>query len=194
METLRLFALTNLPWIREQRRRMQAQPRLSPRTYTERESHYLWGDRYLLSVKPSSGKARVELCPPNRLALYVRSDAPVEARKRAVEAWYRERLREASGPLVEAWSKRMDVTCRGLFVQQMKTKWGSCSTERGTIRLNTDLARKPVRCLEYVIVHELAHFIERRHNARFFAVLKEHLPDWQHRRDLLARLPLPDTP
>ena len=103
---------------------------------------------------------------------------------------YRAQLRAAAEPLIELWQERLDVRLTSLFVRRMKTRWGSCNPKAGTIRLNTDLAKKPADCLEYIIVHELAHLIEPTHNARFVAVMDRFMPGWVHRRELLNRLPV----
>ena len=86
-------------------------------------------------------------------------------------SWYRQLLKAEIPPLIEAWEPRLNVVLSGFYVQRMKTKWGSCNPAAGTIRLNTELAKKPKECLEYVVVHELAHLIERHHNERFFAIM-----------------------
>jgi predicted metal-dependent hydrolase len=111
-------------------------------------------------------------------------------RQAIVEEWHRELLREAIPPLIEKWERSLGVTVRRFFVQRMKTKWGSCNHRAGSIRLNTDLARKPKECLEYIVVHEMAHLLEPTHNARFMDLMKEYMPKWEFRRDVLNRLPV----
>lgn len=114
-----------------------------------------------------------------------------EAKKRAVlEDWYREWLKQAVPPLIARWEKLMDVTVQRFFVQRMRTKWGSCSPGAGNIRLNTDLAKRPVECLEYIVVHEMAHFLEPTHNSRFQALMDGLMPNWRIRRDELNRMPV----
>ena len=126
----------------------------------------------------------------HRLTLSVRPNTPRERRAEILEAWYRAQLRAAAEPLVELWQTRLDVRLTSLFVRRMRTRWGSCNPTAGTIRLNTDLAKKPADCLEYIIVHELAHLIEPTHNAGFVAAMDRFLPGWVHRRELLNRLPV----
>lgn len=114
-----------------------------------------------------------------------------EAKKRAIlEDWYREWLKQAVPPLIARWEKLMDVTVQRFFVQRMRTKWGSCSPGAGNIRLNTDLAKRPVECLEYIVVHEMAHFLEPTHNSRFQALMDGLMPNWRIRRDELNRMPV----
>lgn len=189
VDTIRVFAIAKLPWIRQQQKRIRAQERETPREYLSRESHYVWGRRYLLKVVEHDAPAAVRLTP-RTLLLRVRSGTGVARKQELIADWYRAELRMAAEPLVAKWEARLGVSVRRLFVQRMKTKWGSCSPTSRSIRLNTELAKKPPECLEYLVVHELAHLIESTHNERFLAVLDEHLPQWRHRRELLNRLPV----
>lgn len=188
-DAIRLFALSKLGWIRAQRRKIQAQPREPAREYVERESHYVWGERYLLEVHERPGAPKVELLP-KALRLWVKPGAAPDARAVLLEAWYRDRLREAALPLIAAWQTRLQVEVESLVVRRMKTRWGSCTPARRSIRLNTDLAKKPPVCLEYVVVHELMHLLEPSHNRRFVSLMSQHLPNWAAYRDELNRLPV----
>lgn len=189
LDTLRVFALSKLGWIRQQQAKLKAQEREPPRDYVERESHYLWGKRYLLAVRESDEPPRVELAH-RRILLSVRPGTGTGRRQEIVEAWYRERLREAVPPLLARWQPRLGVEAERWFVQRMKTRWGSCNHAARTIRLNTELAKKPPECLEYIVVHELVHLLEPTHNARFVAFMDRFLPTWQAHRDMLNRLPV----
>lgn len=189
LDTLRVFALSKLGWIRQQRAKLQAQEREPPRDYVERESHYLWGRRYLLAVRESEAPPRVEL-GHRRILLSVRPGTDTGRRQEIVEAWYRERLKEAVPPLLARWQPRLGVEAGRWFVQRMKTRWGSCNHAARTIRLNTELAKKPPECLEYIVVHELVHLLEPTHNARFVALMDRFLPTWPVHRDVLNRLPV----
>lgn len=189
LETVRLFALSKLGWIRAQQRKVRAQPREPVREYLERESHYVWGERYLLEVREGRGAPKVELLP-KALRLWVKPGSTPDARAALLEAWYRDRLREAAEPLIAAWQARLRVEVESLVVRRMKTRWGSCTPARRSIRLNTDLAKKPPVCLEYVVVHELMHLLEPSHNRRFVSLMSQHLPNWTAYRDELNRLPV----
>ena len=186
---VRAFAISKLGWIRKQQRKLQEQERETPREYLDRETHFVWGRRCLLRVVEHEAPPFVEW-RQQRLTLSVRPNTPRERRAEILEAWYRAELRAAAEPLVELWQARLDVRLTSLFVRRMRTRWGSCSPTAGTIRLNTDLAKKPADCLEYILVHELAHLIEPTHNARFVAVMDRFLAGWVHRRELLNRLPV----
>jgi hypothetical protein len=157
--------------------------------YVNRETHYVWGRRCLLSVierdAPPSVQRRL-----NRLTLAVRTGADAARPAEILGAWYRNQLRAAAEPVIGRWERRLGVRAERIFVQRMKTRWGSCNTARRAIRLNTDLAKKPAECLEYIIVHELLHLIEPTHSARFVGLMDQHLPGWSQRRALLNRLPV----
>ena len=188
-DAIRLFALSKLGWIRAQQRKIQAQPRETTREYLERESHYVWGERYLLEICERNAAPTVELSH-KALRLWVKPGTPLDTRAALLEGWYRDRLREAAGPLIATWQTKLKVEVENLVVRRMKTRWGSCTPARRSIRLNTDLAKKPLVCLEYVIVHELMHLLEPSHNSRFVSLMSQHLPNWRAYRDELNHLPV----
>jgi hypothetical protein len=189
LETIRAFVVMKLGWIKKQQRKLQEQERETPRDFLERESHYLWGQRYLLTIAEADRPPSIEL-DHNRLVLTVRPGASTSQREAVVEAWYRVQLRQAAMPLIATWEQRMGVTVERLFVQRMKTKWGSCSPASRSIRLNTELAKKPPQCLEYIIVHEMVHLLEPTHNKRFASLMDDFMPHWQFHRDQLNALPV----
>lgn len=189
LDSIRVFAISKLDWIRQQQGRMRNQERESPREYLDRESHYLWGKRYLLKVLEADAAPGVEV-QHARLVLRVRPGADAAAREALVSAWYRQQLRATLPPLIATWEKRLGVKVNRFHVQQMKTKWGSCNPAARSLRFNTELAKKPTECLEYIVVHEMLHLLSPRHDAGFQALLDKHRPGWQHARDALNRLPL----
>lgn len=190
-ESIRLFAIAKLGWIKRQQSKLRTQERESPREYIERESHYVWGRRYLLRVIERDAPPTIELTP-RRLVLGIRPGASHEHRRQLMEAWYRRQLRVAVPPLVEKWQKPLQVRPNRVFIQRMKTRWGGSNPDTKNIRLNTDLARKPVECLEYILLHEIAHLRIPRHDAAFVALLDRNLPNWRESRDKLNRLPISD--
>jgi predicted metal-dependent hydrolase len=189
LDTIRVFAISKLPWIRRQQSKMQEQARETPREYLDRESHFVWGRRYLLSVIEGDHPPSIELSH-NRIVLRVRPTTGRDKRDELMEQWYREKVKSAAPALIAKWERLLGVKARRIFVQHMKTKWGSCNPRAGTIRLNTDLAKKPRECLEYIIVHELAHLIEPTHNDHFFTMMDRFVPKWQSYRETLNRLPV----
>ena len=187
--TIRVFAVSKLAWIRQQQRKLQQQERETPREYLDRESHYVWGKRYLLEISEDDAPAAVEL-NHHRLLLRVRPEAELRKREAVVEKWYREQLKEAIPPLLERWQPLLSVRAEAFFVQRMKTRWGSCNIQGHTIRLNSELAKKPPECLEYILVHELVHLLEPTHNPRFVSTMDRFMPEWRYHREVLNRLPV----
>ena len=189
LDTVRLFAISKLEWIRRQQKKLVAQEREAPREYLDRESHYVWGRRYLLKVVEVDQAPSIELTHRNMI-LRVRPGADDARSSEVIEAWYRGQLKAAVLPLIGLWGPIIGVDAGRLFVQRMRTKWGSCNVASRSIRLNTELAKKPRECLEYIVVHELVHLRERTHGARFIALMDRHLPNWRHRRQALNSLPV----
>lgn len=189
MDTIRMFAISKLAWIKSQQRKILAQDRETPREYLSRESHYVWGQRYLLEVIEKDAAPQIVL-QHRKLLFQVRPNTDESRRQALLDAWYREQIKAAIPALLEKWQPIMGVMVARVFIQRMKTKWGSCSHHARNIRLNTDLAKKPPECLEYIVVHELAHLIEPSHNARFMALMELYIPNWRHLKDELNRLPV----
>ena len=189
LDTIRVFVISKLGWIRRQQKKLQDQERETPREYLDRESHYLWGKRYLLEVIEANGAPSVELSH-SRMRLRVRQETDAVQRQSIVEEWYRGELKSAVPSLIVKWEPLLGVKVERFFVQRMKTRWGSCNPVTRTIRLNTDLAKKPRQCLEYIVVHEMIHLLESTHNARFAVLLDQFMPKWQSHRDQLNRLPV----
>lgn len=189
LDTVRVFAISRLDWIRRQQKKIREQDRETRREYLDRESHYVWGQRYLLSVIEHDDPPAIEL-QPNKLLLHLRPRTPKEKREAFLDAWYREQVRQAAPPLIAGWEPKMQVKVTKVFVQRMKTRWGSCNRATGCIRLNTDLAKKPRECLEYIVVHEMAHLLEPTHNTRFVSLMDQFMPQWRIYRDVLNQLPL----
>lgn len=188
-DTIRIYAISKLDWIKKHRRKFQEQPREAPRDFVERESHYVWGKRYLLEVIEADAPPAVEL-RHGKLRLTVRPGTDAARREAVLAAWYRGLLKEAIPPLIAKWEPRLGVSVAGFYVRHMKTRWGSCTPAARTIRINTELAKKPPACLEYIVVHELVHLLEPSHNKRFHALMDHHLPTWPHHRETLNRLPI----
>ncbi|HEJ6943118.1 TPA: M48 family metallopeptidase [Serratia marcescens] len=189
LEVARAYAISKLAWIRDQQRKLGCQARETPRQFVERESHYVWGRRYLMTVDYQDVKPSVILSN-KRITLIVRPGSSTEKRAELMHEWHKLLLHEVVPPLVQKWERKLKVSVSGYFLQRMKTKWGSCNHSAGNIRLNTELVKKPKDLLEYVIVHEMAHLIEPTHSERFIAILEEHYPRWREARAELNELPL----
>lgn len=189
IDTIRVFAISKLGWIKQQQRKLQEQERETPREYLDLESHYVWGKRYLLKVIEVDEASSVTL-KHSKMILQVRPGTDEKKKQPIIDAWYREQLKKAVPPLIAKWEPLIAVKIERFYVRKMKTKWGSCNHRALSIRLNTDLAKKPKDCLEYIIVHEMAHLLEPTHNARFIALMDQFMPKWQFYRDKLNRLPV----
>jgi predicted metal-dependent hydrolase len=188
-EVARAYAITKLGWIRNQRVKLNAQAREAPRQFIERESHYLWGRRYLMSIAEVDAKPKV-LLSHRRLTLHVRPGSSAQKRADVMHQWHKAQLHAVVPELITRWELKLGVHASGYFLQRMKTKWGSCNPAKRHIRLNTELAKKPRDLLEYVVVHELVHLLEPNHNERFLAVLDQNWPQWRESRAELNALPL----
>jgi predicted metal-dependent hydrolase len=189
-EAVRLAVIDKLAWIKRQKARFAEQPRQSPREMVNGESHYFLGRRFRLRVHEHKGRATVALRGITSLDLLVRSGTTREQREAALLRWYREQLRTLIPPLLNKWQTRLRVQVAAWGIKKMKTRWGSCNPVSRRVSLNLELAKKPPQCLEYVVVHELVHMLERRHNDRFKALMDEYLPRWRHYRKLLNTTPL----
>jgi predicted metal-dependent hydrolase len=189
LDTIRGLAISKLGWIKQQQGKWRGQDRKTPRGELDRASYLLWGERYELAVVEGDGGASMEL-DEGRMRLRVRRGTDRWTRGAIIEGWYRQQLREAVPPLLAKWEPVMGVKVARLFVRRMKSKWGSCRPATRSIRLNTELARRPSECLEYILVHEMAHLLEPTHNARFKAIMDRLIPQWRVRRRQLNQLPV----
>ena len=184
-ETIRIFAISKLAWIKKQRSRYREQERQSKREFVSGESHYYEGVRYLLNVVYTNKKQRVETSQNRRIDLYVRDGSTVEQREKVMMEWYRSRLKDKIPDLIAKWERKMGVNVNSWGVKLMKTKWGTCNPYAKRIWINLELAKKNPRCLEYIVVHEMAHLLEKHHNERFRAYMDQFMPDW---REIKAEL------
>ncbi len=189
LEVARAYAISKLGWIRDQQSKLLAQVRETPRQFVERETHMLWGRRYLLSVVEKHAKPTVTR-DHRRITLYVRPGSTLAKRGEVMDEWHRALMHQTVPALIEKWESNLGVKVSGYFLQRMKTKWGGCNHRAGNIRLNTELVKKPKDLLEYVVVHEMLHLIEPKHSERFVALLDRHYPTWREARVELNELPL----
>jgi predicted metal-dependent hydrolase len=190
LESIRLFGISKIAWIKKHQGKIRQQPRETPREYLERESHYVWGRRYLLTIKENESKPGVSL-GSRTLELTLPKGAPITQREEVLSEWYRAELRERATTVLEKWARRLNVELSRFYIQRMRTKWGSSSPTRGTVRLNLELAKFSPDCLDYVALHELAHFVAPDHGREFLALLDKHMPGWRTVRNRLNEGPLP---
>jgi len=191
-DVARAYAVSKLGWIRDQQRKLRSQARETPRRFVTRESHYVWGTRYLLYVVEREQKPFVTM-DHRRITLVVRPGSDATKRESIVHAWHKALLHDIVPSVIKKWEPRLNVNVSAYYVQRMKTKWGSCNYLARNIRLNTELVKKPRDLLEYVIVHEMAHLLAPTHDVRFVTLLDEHWPSWRDARTALNELPLSDV-
>lgn len=184
-ESLRLFVISKLGWIKKHIRNMKSQVREPERKYIQGESHWVEGQRYLLNIIEKDAAPKAEIRNKKHIDLYIRPGADREKKEEVMREWYRNRLKERVPELIAKWEERLDVEVDEWGVKLMKTKWGSCNIDARRIWINLELAKKPIHCLDYVVLHEMVHFKERHHNDRFKALLDKHYPGWQNVREEL---------
>jgi predicted metal-dependent hydrolase len=188
-EVARAYATSKLGWIRDQQAKLREQARETPRQFVERESHYLWGRRYLLFVREAEAKPAIRLGHGN-ITLTMRPGSSRAKREAVVHEWHKSLLHGAVRELIQRLEPQLGVEVAEYFLQRMKTKWGGCNPRSRNIRLNTELVKKPKDLLEYVVVHEMLHLLEPTHNERFIALMSQHYPAWREARAELNELPL----
>ncbi len=188
-ETIRLYAISKLSWIKREQKKIRGQARESKRLFVNKETHYLEGRKYLLNVVEADAPAKIVLANKT-IKIYVRPETTTEQRQTLMNEWYRERLKKIIPSIIKTWEPVLGVSVASFGVKLMKTKWGTCNIEAQRIWLNLELAKKPLQCLEYIIVHEMVHLLERHHNQRFLALMNKHLPDWKQSKELLNSLPV----
>lgn len=189
-DAIRLFAIAKLGWIKRHQHRFAAQERQTQREYKNRESHYFQGKRYLLNIIEADETPKVILRSKTYIDLYVRPKSTTEKCHEILNEWYRQQLKEVIPALITKWEKIINVEVNEWQVRQMKTKWGTCKIDKKRIWLNLELAKKPIQCLEYIIVHEMVHLLERHHNDRFLHYINTFLPNWKQLKSELNTLPV----
>jgi predicted metal-dependent hydrolase len=189
-DTVRLAVISRLGWVRRQQAKFQQQERQSKREMVSGETHFVRGRRYRLAVIEGDGPAKVVPRTTRRLELFISQEDGRDSRERVLDRWYRELLRQQIPDLLARWEPRIGVQVKKWGIRKMRTRWGTCNREAGRIWINLELAKKSPSCLEFIVVHELVHLIERHHNDRFRELMDEALPAWTQYRDLLNRAPL----
>jgi Predicted metal-dependent hydrolase len=192
-EVIRLFAVSKLAWIKRHIKNFKAQARETPRDFVSGESHYFQGRRYLINVIEHDGRNKVEIKNHKEINLFAKAGASKEEKAKVLKEWYRKELKAQIPEIIEKWEKVMGVKAQAWGVKHMRTKWGTCNTSEKRIWINLELAKKPKNCLEYIIVHELVHLLERSHNDRFIALMNKFMPKWRAHREELNKLPVSHT-
>ena len=189
IDTLRVFAISKLSWIKKQQQKLKSQEREAPREFISRESHFYLGKRYLLEVNEAKTTPKVKL-KHDSIEMFVKPESSLEKRRSLLNEWYRERLKEIIPAIIVKWEKTLKVKVDEFGIKQMKTRWGTCNTKARRIWINLELAKKPIHCIEYIVVHEMVHLLERKHNERFIAIMDRYLPQWKQYKKELNRFPV----
>lgn len=189
-QKIRLAIINKLGWIKKQQADFKGQERQSVREMVNGECHYLWGRKYRLCLASTNGKHSVCAKGNGKLELAVSKSTLADNKLKLLNRFYRDELKRSLAKLLPYWQQKLNVEANSVHIKKMKTKWGSCNIQAKRVWLNLELAKKPPECLEYILVHELIHLLERHHNQRFRALMDKHLPNWRERRDLLNSLPL----
>ena len=188
MDSIRVFAISKLQWIKEQKETLLNQDREPKREFLTNESHYFLGKRYLLKIHKLNSAPKVEI-DHKYIHLYIRPNTSMDKKRVIIDEWYREELKKLTPKLIQKWEKKIGVKSNDFGIKKMRTKWGTCNTEAKRIWLNLELGKKPKGCIEFIVVHELVHLLERSHNQRFVKYMDEFMPKWRYHRDELNRLP-----
>ena len=186
-DAIRTFISTKLTWIKKQQSKFAAQERQTEREYVSGESHYFFSKRYRLEVVYEDDAPRVSVKGNSKIILRVRQKSTREKREKVMMEWYRKELRTVVDRAMSKWQKKIGIQAYSWRIKKMKTRWGTCNQKAGRIWLNLELAKKPIACIEYVVVYELLHLIEKRHNERFVNLLTKYLPKWRSQKEELNR-------
>jgi len=184
-DAIRTLIATRLPWIKRQQGKFAGQERQTKRDYVSGESHYFFGKRYRLELVYKDDVPAVFLKGKNKIILQVRPKSPIAKRHEVMTEWYRKQFHPVVESLITKWEKKIGVRTTHWGIKQMKTRWGTCNHKRGRILINLELAKKPMHCVEYVVVHELLHLIEKKHSEKFVALMTKHVPKWRSIKDEL---------
>ncbi|MGV8814572.1 MAG: M48 family metallopeptidase [Gelidibacter sp.] len=188
LEKIRVYLITKLAWIKREQKKIIHQEREGEKLFITRESHYFLGKRYLLEFKEST--ANKIILKHSHIELYAKPEASVDAKRKVLYDWYRKELRSQIAILIQNYAAVINLPLPEFGIRIMKTKWGSCTTESRKLWFNIELAKKPIECIEYIVVHEMVHLIERNHNKNFIIMMDRYLPNWRTQKNVLNELPI----
>jgi len=189
IDTIRVYAISKLRWIKKQQEKLKNQEREAPREFLNKESYYFNGNRYLLSIVEKNAPPMVKI-EHSTIKMYIRPGTSIMKMRIILDEWYRTQLKNHARTIIKEWEDKIDIKVNEFGIKKMKTKWGTCNREAKRIWLNLELAKKPLECLEYIVVHEIVHLLERNHNDRFVSLMNKFMPKWHFYRDELNRLPV----
>lgn len=188
LEKIKIYAATKLAWIKKEQAKIRSQEREESKLMITQESHQFLGKRYLLKVIEANRPKLV--LKHNSIELYTLPEATLEQKQRTLYNWYKKELDAKIGNLIFDYAKLMNISDLNFGMRKMKTKWGSCNIEKRMLWFNIELAKKPIDCIEYIVVHEMVHLLERNHNKNFIILMDKFLPNWRVQKKILNELPL----
>lgn len=186
---IEIIILKKLPQINQSIYNFKNQPRQSKREYVSGESLYLWGQKYMLDVNVGYTKKSV-VKTNKKIILNIPEECSLKSKEKIITEWYREEIKNTLPRTIKRCEKLTGLSAKEYRVKNMKTKWGSCNINDKRIWINLQLAKKPVECLEYVMIHELCHLVERNHNNRFYQLVNGYYPNWEDTKKTLDEMPL----
>lgn len=189
-DAIRALVASKLNWIKKQKARFEIQERQTKREYVSGETHYLMGNKYLLHVIASEGQARVEVRAKKYIDLYIKPGASVARKEKVMEDFYRTELKKQVPLVVDKWQKITGLKVNEFRIKKMKTKWGTCNQKSRRIWINLELAKKPPHCLDYIVLHEMTHLVEKKHTKKFRELLDSAMPQWLQIKEELNRVML----
>lgn len=179
-DSIRRFVTSKIPWIKKHKDKFKNQVREIPKRFISGETHYFQGNEYLLNLVETNSKHRVEIVNNTTINLYIGKDSTKEKRENIMNEWYRDELKLLIPKYISKWEEVMNVSVDEWKIRKMKNIWGSCHIHNKKILINLELAKKDLIYLEYVIVHEMVHLLERYHNDKFRSYMDKFLPDWRN--------------
>ena len=185
LEKIRNFISSKLSWIKEQQSKILSRKWQAPQEYKTGESHYFFGQKYLLEVIEVNKKPHVKIANET-LILQVRPRASKKQKQLVLQEFYRLRLKEIAAQMIRKFEVEMKVEVKELGVKKMKTRWGTCNPRAKRIWINLELAKSPLECLEHIVVHEMVHLLARKHDAKFFGYMDQFLPQWKEYKKMLT--------
>lgn len=184
IEKIKHFILSRIDWIKKSQIKIRSQKYVPPKKILDGENHYFLGEKYLLKIFEKNG-APLVILKDGILELHIKKNINREKRKQALDQFYRGSMKKIIPKLIANWENKLDVKVAEFGIKKMKTRWGTCNSRARRIWLNLLLAKMPLRCLDYIILHEMVHLLERHHNKKFFAHMDNFMPSWKEQQDEL---------
>jgi predicted metal-dependent hydrolase len=186
-EKIKIFIISKLDWIKKVQLKIRSQKRAPEPKYISGEDHYFFDKKFSLEVLEQKGRARV-MIDEDKIILFIKKDFTLKEKKKLFEDFYRNNLKKIIPNYIKKWEEKMNLKVAEFGIKKMKTRWGTCNIKDRRIWINLELAKKPIACLEYIVVHEMVHLLEKNHTKKFFSYMDKFLPNWQNCKIILRSL------